>query len=206
MNRSAKRWLATLLLATAASTAGAADTATLARDTDLRSAALSDATVVTRLVAGTPVKIDSRSGAWAKVSTADRKTTGYLRLLNLRTRGSAPGDSGLGALTNTFKTGSSGQSVATGVKGMSSEQLTSAKANPDRVKKLVTYTDNEARVRSGAAAAGLKAQQVAYLPTPAQREDAEEEARERAEAEEKARRKAEERSGESGGFDFYGAE
>jgi hypothetical protein len=89
-----------------------------------------------------------------------------VRLLNLRTRSAVAGNSGLGALTSAFRTGSSGQSVATGVKGMSAEQLTDAQPAPEQVAKLSAFRDTDSNVRSGAASAGLKAQQVAYLPVP----------------------------------------
>jgi uncharacterized protein YgiM (DUF1202 family) len=73
MNLSARTLLAALLLAFTAETALAAESATLARDSELRSKALSDAPVVLKLKANTAVTINSRSGAWAYVTTSDRK-------------------------------------------------------------------------------------------------------------------------------------
>jgi len=165
MNRYGKTLLAALLLALA-SDALAGERATLARDSELRSKALGDAPVVARLKASTAVTIDSRVGAWAKVTTADRKA-GYVRLLNLRTQSAQKGNSGVGALASAFRTGSSGQSVATGVKGMSAEQLTAAEPSPAQLAKLAELRESDAQARSTAAAAGLAAQTVAYLPPPA---------------------------------------
>lgn len=165
MNHFAKTGLLALLLAITTDAALAADKATLARNSELRSKALSDAAVITVLKANSTVTINSRSGAWAQVSTSDRKS-GYVRLLNLRTVSTQKGNSGVGALVSTFRTGSSGQSVATGVKGMSSEQLGNAQPSPEQVQKLALVRESESNVRNGAAAAGLNAQQVAYLPAP----------------------------------------
>lgn len=165
MNRSGK-WLATLLLLASTDAALAAEKATIARDTELRSKALGDAAVVQALKAGTPVTINTRSGAWAQVSGSDGKT-GYVRLLNLRSVSTQKGDSGVGALANVFRTGSSGRSVATGVKGMSEEQLTGATPSPEQAEKLSTLRVSEKDARSTAALAGLKATQVAWLPAPA---------------------------------------
>jgi uncharacterized protein YgiM (DUF1202 family) len=164
MNRYGKPLLAALLLALA-SDALAAERATLARDSELRSKALGDAPVITRLKANTAVTVDSRTGAWAKVTTAERKV-GYVRLLNLRTQSAQKGSSGVSALTSAFRTGSSGQSVATGVKGMSAEQLTAAEPSSEQLAQLTNLRQQESQARSGAAAAGLTAQTVAYLPPP----------------------------------------
>lgn len=174
MNHFAKKVLLALLLATATDAALAADKATLARNSELRSKALSDAPVITVLKANSTVTINSRSGAWAQVSTSDRKS-GYVRLLNLRTVSTQKGNSGVGALASTFRTGSSGQSVATGVKGMSSEQLTSAQPAPEQVQKLATLRAADSDVRNAAAGAGLNAQQIAFLPAPAKEEAVKEE-------------------------------
>lgn len=144
----------------------AAEKATLARDSDLRSKALGNASVVAALKAGSAVSINSRSGAWANVTSAEGKS-GYVRLLNLRTSSAQKGDSGLNALASTFRTGASGYSVATGVKGMSESDLTGATPSPEQVAKLATFRKSEQDARSTAASAGLKVKQVAYLPAPA---------------------------------------
>lgn len=165
MNRYASL-LAALLLATATEAAFAADEkATIARDTDLRSKALGDAPVVTALKASTPVIVKSRSGAWAQVTTADGKT-GYVRLLSLRTSSGQTGDRGLGSLIGVFKTGASGQNVATGVKGMSAEELTTASPSPEQVEKLNALRESDKSARSAAALVGLKAKKVDYLAAP----------------------------------------
>lgn len=157
--------LATALgLAMASSLASAADQATIARDTDLRAKPLNDAAVVAPLKAQTAVSIQSRSGAWAQVTVGGK--TGYVRLLNLRTASGQKGDSGVKSVASVFRTGSSGHSVSTGVKGLSEEDLTGAEANPEQVKKLATFAAGKDDATAAAQAAGLKPTQVAWLPAP----------------------------------------
>lgn len=161
MNRAGKR-LAALLLATLSSTAFG-EGATLARDTELRAKPLNDAAVVAPLKAKAVVDVLARSGAWAQVKTADG-ATGYVRLLNLRTSSGAQGGSGVGQLASVFRTGSSGNSVSTGVKGMSEEDLTGATADPAQLTRLGTYKTTAPEAREAARLAGLKATAVEYLP------------------------------------------
>lgn len=161
------RLLATLLLATVGIYTGnaiAADAATIARDTPLRDKPFNDAAIIAQLNAKAAVSVQSRSGAWARISTPDNKQ-GYVRLLNLRTTSGQQGASGVGALASVFRTGSSGTSVATGVKGLSEENLTGAEANPAEAEKLATYEATNSQARSAAKRAGLKARTVEYLST-----------------------------------------
>lgn len=159
------RLLVPLLLAASAG-ALAAEKATLARDTEMRAKALSDAVVVMPLKSGAAVTLVTRSGAWAQVTTAEGKT-GWVRLLNLRTSGTQKGDSGAASLASLFKTGSSGRSVATGVKGMSDEELTGATPSPEQVERLSKLRVTPDDARASATRAGLKAKDVAYLAAPA---------------------------------------
>lgn len=124
--------------------------------------------MVATLKAQSLVTVDTRQGAWAKVTTADGKT-GHLRILNLRSTTTAKGKSGVGALASVFRTGSSGTSVATGVKGMSAEELTGAEPNEAELQKLGTLRASDKDARQSAAQAGLKTREVAALPAPAKR-------------------------------------
>lgn len=157
----AGRTLAALLLALASAGAGA-DAATVARNTDMRAKPLNDAAVVASLKAQANVEVLERGGAWAQVRSADGKT-GWVRLLNLRTSSGQKGDSGVGALASVFRTGSSGSSVSTGVKGLSEEDLTGAKPNADEARKLAALRATDDDARRSAKDAGLKAHNVKYL-------------------------------------------
>lgn len=146
----------------AAGTTALADPAIIARDTALRASSLSDAAVVASLKAQTTIDVIERRGAWAQVRVAGGKS-GWVRLLNLRTAGTQRGDSGAGAVASVFRTGSSGSSVSTGVKGMSEEDLTGAKPDPGQVRQLSAWRATEPDARQSARDAGLSAQSVRYL-------------------------------------------
>lgn len=160
------RTLALLLTITSGSVF--AESAMLARDTPLHEKPLGDAVVVATLKAGALVNVDTRQGAWAKVTTADGRQ-GHLRILNLRSTSTRKGDSGVGALASVFRTGSSGTSVATGVKGMSAEELTGAAPNDAELRKLHAINVSEDDARRTARLAGLKSVDVPELPPPAHR-------------------------------------
>lgn len=163
MNPAGKMLAALLLIA--GSAAVTAETATLARDTTLHEQPLGNAAIVATLKAQSLVTVDARKGAWARVTTTDGKT-GHLRILNLRSTSTQKGDSGVSALASVFRTGSSGSSVATGVKGMSAEELTSAAPNEAELQKLHGLRASEEEARRSAGRAGLKPVDVAALPAP----------------------------------------
>jgi hypothetical protein len=140
-----------------------AEPATLLKPTELRSQPQSAATVVTQLQTRDNVDITTRQGAWANVKTASGQT-GWVRILNLRTGSGQRGDAGIGAIASVFKTGSSGNTVSTGVKGLSAEQLQNATPNPAEVARLASLAANPADARSFAKQGKLARQHVDYLP------------------------------------------
>lgn len=153
-----------LLALLGSATALAVEIATIARDVALRDKPLvTGAVVVPLLKTGTGVFVEAREGAWARVKTSDGKI-GYVHLLNLRTSSGQQGASGISTVASVFATGSSGTSVATGVKGLSAEELRTGKPNPKAVATVAGYRVDAATARKAAAAAGLKQKTVAYLP------------------------------------------
>jgi len=92
---------------------------------------------------------------------------GWVRMLAIRmaTADSKSGDSGVGALFNVARTGSSGTAVATGVRGLDKEQIQNAKPNPAELDKLSGFRADKAdaeRFADGKPA--LKPQSLDYLP------------------------------------------
>ena len=76
------------------------------------------------------------------------------------------GGSGLGTLFNiatTGRSGSSGVTVATGVRGLGQEELKNAQPNPEAVKKMETFVGAKNEVAAFASAASLKSQSLEYL-------------------------------------------
>ncbi|MFN3587311.1 MAG: SH3 domain-containing protein [Moraxellaceae bacterium] len=152
-----------LLAGLVASPLALAEPATLLRDTELRASPLADATVVAPLQAQSTVDITNRQGAWAQVKTPAGQS-GWVRVLNLRTGSGQRGDVGIGAMASVFRTGSSGNTVSTGVKGLSAEQISQATPNDAEVARLGTLAVKEADARQFASQGKLASQSVDYLP------------------------------------------
>ncbi len=137
------------------------------RSTELKDAPFSDAKTLATLPEKTKVEIISRQGAWLQVKEQQQ---GWVRLLSLRTgEGRATGgDSGLKSLLNLGRSGNTGVTVATGVRGLSEADLKNARPNPQELEKLRRMTIPSAEAQKFAANAKLTAQQINYLPEPAQ--------------------------------------
>jgi len=153
--------LALALAAALAAGASVAETGTVMRDTELRSEPLGSAEVVARLKARSTVEITARQGAWAGVNASEQ--AGWVRILNLRTGssdGKAPG--GGNQLAQAFLTGSSGNTVSTGVKGLSPDILRGAGAAPSEVAMLDGFAVVPADARAHAAEGELQARRVDY--------------------------------------------
>jgi len=160
------RWLLIALLVFAAAPATADGTAATVKPVELRNAPFIDAEAVARLPRQTRVTIIKRQGAWTKIHMTDGRR-GWLRMLDLDFGENAKkGDSGLGALLNVARTGSSGMTVATGVRGLSEEDLKSARPNPAALKQLDRYTVSAAQARRFARHARLHTQNIHYLAAP----------------------------------------
>ncbi len=157
------RSLITAITLTMASGLAMAEPAALLRDSELRANPRNDAALVQTLKGKAVVDITSRQGAWAQVKTTDGKT-GWVRVLNLRTGSGQKGEAGLGTLASVFKTGSSGNTVSTGVKGLSEEKLKTAQPNEEEAKRLDRQKTTDSDARQYARQGKLGSQQVNYLP------------------------------------------
>lgn len=154
-----------LILLCASSLALAAP-GSVTRATDLKDKPFLDAATVARLPAGSAVDIQQRQGAWAQVRSADGRT-GWVKILNLRsgaTSGSALG--GVNQALNVARTGSSGNTVTTGVKGLSAEQIRNATPNPQEVERMKTYAVTSAQAQQFARNSRLNARSVADISMP----------------------------------------
>lgn len=138
--------LAASLLCLNAGAAEQAATATVVRETALKKEPFSDAADLTRLAANSSVHILARQGAWLQVRAGDQ--SGWLRLLAVRGAASArTGDSGLSQAINVARSGSSGTSVATGVRGLSKEQIQNAQPNLAELERMQGYSASEEQAR-----------------------------------------------------------
>lgn len=154
-----------LVLALAAALAGGAvfaETGTVLKATEVRNEPLGSADVLAKLAAKDTVEITARQGAWAGITTTDG-VAGWARILNLRTGSGLPGNDGGNALATAYRTGSSGNAVSTGVKGLSGDQLMSASANTADLQLLDSYAASSDQARQFAAQVPLNSQKVNYL-------------------------------------------
>ncbi|PKM44638.1 MAG: hypothetical protein CVV05_08755 [Gammaproteobacteria bacterium HGW-Gammaproteobacteria-1] len=168
-----KRPLLTLLLC-GLSLAAQADPAHVIRATELKAKPFSDAATLAPLAVKSVVDVQAREGGWYKVKAGGKQ--GWVRMTTLRLGdGSAkPGDSGVGSalqFLNTGRSGSSGVTVATGVRGLDAADITNAVPDPKAVAKLDTLAAPADDARRYAAEQKLKAQKIAYLPDPAQAQE-----------------------------------
>lgn len=155
--------LALALAAVLASGLAAAESATTLRATEMLSEPMGSAEVVAKLGAKATVDLTERKGAWAGVKNAEG-LDGWVRILNLRT-GSSDGKASGGGnqLAAAFLTGSSGNDVSTGVKGLSPDKLRNAGSAPSEVAMLDQLAAGPDDARQFAATGSLEAQQVDYL-------------------------------------------
>ncbi len=148
-----------------ASTLAFAEPGSVTRNTDLKAKPFLDAATIAQIAADSKVDIQTRQGAWAQVKTNEGKA-GWLKVLNLRSVAASNGGSGMGGvgqLLNVARTGSSGNTVTTGVKGLSAEQIKNARPNPQEVARLKGYGVSAQEAQRFATATKLQAQNVAAI-------------------------------------------
>jgi len=134
------------------------------RSTEIKQLPYSDATTVATLGEKASVNVMSRQGGWVKINSG--KGNGWVRMLSLRGDSTAKksGDSGLQSMINVGRSGSSGITMTTGIRGLSEEDLKNAHPNPGEFNKLQNYAANKAKAEKFARDAKLKTQQLDYLP------------------------------------------
>ena len=142
----------------------AAEDAYTIRATELKIKPYSDAQTLATLPARSKVAVLQRRASWTQIKSGE--TTGWVKMLSLQlARGAAQhrSDSGLRSLFNVARTGGSGATVTTGVRGLSEEQLTHAQPNPEALDALERYASDRRAAERFAAQGKLQAQRVNYL-------------------------------------------
>jgi hypothetical protein len=134
---------------------------------DLKQEPFADAATLVNLSAGTQVDVIKRQGGWMQVKPADGKE-GWLKMTSIKlgTGTAGKGESGLGSLINVARSGRSGNTgvtVATGVRGLSAEDLKNTKPAPDAVKKLDSFPSGKREAETFAGSAKLQSQKIDYL-------------------------------------------
>jgi len=147
-----------------------AEAALTVSKTELREKPDLNAKELAKLAAGQSVEIIERQGGWYRVSLPD-ESSGWLPLLSIRkvASGDAPvkgKSSGLRNLLGSFRTGSSGVTVATGVRGLDAVDLQKSKPNMDELNRIHQYAKNEDEARRYATRTGLVTRDIAWLEAP----------------------------------------
>lgn len=150
---------ASLLLAPVA--AYAAENGLMIRAGDLMSEPFIDASKAAKVKAKQKVTILERKGGWVRVE-ADGKA-GWVRSLNVRLAEGAGRPRASSANVAQLRTGSSGRTATTGVKGLDEADLRRAKANYDELAALDATAVGEGDAQRAAAQKKLTENQVAYL-------------------------------------------
>lgn len=151
--------LAAALVAT--TSAHAAESGMLIRAGELKAQPFIDAATAEQLPANQPVSIIARQGGWVQVISNGK--TGWVRMLNLRLEAAVPG-SASSASAALLRTGSSGRTVTTGVKGMDEADIRNASIDLAELEQLNTLAIDPVTASAHAAKSGLKESQVSYLP------------------------------------------
>lgn len=117
----------------------AGDPGQIAVSTELKASATASSNTLATLAPGAAIQVEERSGPWYRVSTAQGQ--GWVRMLTVRLASGSRGagastGSGLAALGEASRTSTT---VATGIRGLSREDLQKARENPQEVARLDRY-------------------------------------------------------------------
>lgn len=139
---------------------------------DLKQQPFVDAATVVNLPADTVLEVLRRQGGWMQVKTDANE--GWLKMtaVKLGTAAATPGKSGnsLSTLVNlatTGRSGSSGVTVTTGVRGLGQEELKNAQPDHEAVSRMSSFTSAKNEAAAFAAGAKLQSQTLEYLAAPA---------------------------------------
>lgn len=142
----------------------AAEDAYTIRTTELKAKPYSDAKTLMTLPEHSKVTVVQRRASWTQVKSGE--TSGWVKMLSLQlARGATDrrADNGLRSLFNVARSGGSGATVTTGVRGLSEEQLKNAQPDLQALEDAQAYVATKAEAERFAMAGKLKAQQVDYL-------------------------------------------
>ena len=116
-----------------------------------------DAAKLGPLSSNQPVTIVERRGGWLAVEAGGRR--GWVRMLNVRLEATA----GPAANTAAMRTGSTGRTVATGVKGLDEVDIRNAAIDREQLTKLGELSVSATDARQQALQDNLKESKVDYL-------------------------------------------
>jgi hypothetical protein len=127
---------------------------------ELKAQPFIDAATTDRVAANQPVTIVSRKVGWLQVQSNGK--TGWLRMTNVRLAAGAAG-APRPANASLLRTGSSGRTVTTGVKGLGDEDIQNAVVNEAEVARLTSLALPSSEGTAYARQNGLQENRVDYL-------------------------------------------
>lgn len=141
----------------------AQETGYAVRETEVKKAPYSDAQTAGTLAEKAQVKVLDRQNGWMQIESGTQ--SGWVRMLSIRMdSGSSGFVSGLKSLFSVARTGSSGRTVTTGVRGLDKEDIKNAKPNSDEVRKLAAFAASRSDAEKFAAGnPKLATQRIDYL-------------------------------------------
>lgn len=116
-----------------------------------------DAAKLGPLTSNQPVTIIERRGGWLAVEVGGRR--GWVRMLNVRLEAAARPGASMAAM----RTGSTGRTVATGVKGLDDVDIRNASIDREQLTRLDQFAVSGAEARQQALQDNLKESKVDYL-------------------------------------------
>ena len=150
-------WFAAALMLTSTG-ALANERGSVIRAGDLYTEPFVDAAKVGTLAPNQPVTILARKGGWLSVETGGKR--GWVRMLIVRLDAAAPVP---GKSTAAMRTGSTGRTVATGVKGLDEGSIRAAAIDRAQLAKFEQMGASESDARALALQNSLKESQIAVL-------------------------------------------
>ena len=130
----------------------------------------SDAEVVTKLQSGSEVTVIKRKGGWYQVKTA-KSMSGWMRMSKLRfgeqksdqQSGNIKGLQQTISLFQTGRSGTSGVTVATGIRGLDAADLANSEPDHQALERLLKFMSDRQGSEQFAARAKLKRQEIAFI-------------------------------------------
>jgi hypothetical protein len=141
------------------------------RDSTLRATPHSDAAAISKLKAKTSLQIMQRKGGWYQARDAKRHT-GWIRMSHIRLGDGKSSENKGGGVAQTLnflstgRSGASGVTVATGIRGLDSADVSNAKPDHKAVKKLDRYKVSSVSAKQFAGKGELHEQKLRYFKEP----------------------------------------
>lgn len=144
-------------------------TATVLRDSPLRAEPFTDAATLGSVKAKSRITVLQRSGGWYQIRDT-RARSGWLRMSSVRLGDGASaadsGDSGIGQtlrFLSTGRSGASGTTVATGIRGLDAADVANATPDHAALKQLERHRVSANEAKNAARTAGLQSRTLSYL-------------------------------------------